>query len=307
MNVERAALAAAVIAGLGLGLTVGLREHRQDHREATRDSVEFSLPDGYESAELSLARLAGTLRIADAVAFAPTRGHPGQTAIVGVTPPGTLQLIKKPAVAGLAIAEAPQLVLIGSAVAVRVPGETVAEDGKRWQVILYVVAGAKRDVTLACASQQTDRVDDSCERLATTLRIPGSFGAVPETNTLREYRAELEARVRGYERGVAGLRENLAHARTPQLQASEAGGLAAISTRTARQLASLPPDPLAAGPQRALAAALNALAGTYARLRRAAADSDRARYARARAAIGRGVRVVRARERAAWRVANLGP
>jgi hypothetical protein len=294
----------AVITGVGLGLSA----QPEPKSDTTRDGVRFTVPHGYAPAELSIDRLAGALGIADALAYAPAPGQPGQTAIIGVTLPGGLQLTRGQPITGLSLSGHSELVLLGSDIAVRGRGSAVDENHTRWHVTVYVVAGAQRDITLACASQDAIlSEEDACDRLATTLRIPAGFGAVPEAPTLRAYREQFEANTRAHEHGVAVLRRELAQAHTPQGQAWEARGLAALCVHAARGLAGLPPDPLAIVPQQALATALYTQASAYWRLARAATAENRAEYSRARGAIEREEPAVHARELALGRVTSRGP
>jgi hypothetical protein len=303
VKLDRAALAAAVIAGVGIGVPVGIGDRAHDHSDETRDGIEFEVPPHYKTADLTVDTLAGALSITDARADAPARTQDGATAIVGLLPPGTLVLTRREPVPGL-LSEPPRLVELGPEVAVHLRGSATAEDGSHWRVTMYIVAAKRGDVALACASQAA--VDnDACERIVTTLKIPGSLGALPERKTLREYRERVDTTVSVYERRTTELRRELRRAHTREAQAFEARKLASLCGGTSTNLGSLPPDPLAREAQRTLRAALGAQQRAYSWLAREALRDSRSAYDRARRSVEKTDRDVLAREREVWSVSEL--
>ena len=303
MKLDRAALAAAMIAGVIGGVPIGIGDRAHNHSDETRDGVGFEVPPHYETADLTVDTLAGALSITDARADAPASLQDGATVIVGLLPPGTLALTRRDPVRGL-LSEAPQLVELGPEVAVRLRGSAAAEDGSRWRVIMYVVAADRGDVTLACVSQ-TAEVNEVCERIATTLKIPGSLGTLPERKTLREYREQVNTTISRYKRRAAELRRGLRRAQTREGQAFVADRLASLCGATATSLASLPLDPLAKEAQHRLRAALEAQQRVYSWLAREVARDSRSAYDQARRSVERTDRDILTREREVWSVADL--
>lgn len=304
MKLDRAALAAAMIAGVIGGVPIGIGDRAHNHSDETRDGVVFEVPPHYEPADLTVDTLAGALSITDPRADAPSSQQDGATVIVGLLSPGTLAPTRRYPIRGL-LSEAPQLVELGPEVAVRLRGNATAEDGGRWRVIMYVVAADRGDVTLACVSQ-TAKADEACERIATTLKIPGSLGTLPERNTLREYRRHVDITISRYGRRAAELRRELRRARTREGQVFVVRELTSLCGETATSLASLPRDPLAREAQHRLRAALEAEQRAYSWLAREAAQDSRSAYGPARRSIKKTDRGILASERDVWSVAELG-
>jgi hypothetical protein len=285
---SKVAIIVGWLAFAALGWSIGhdSRGHGPQ-RATTSGGVSFTIPKGYVLSSEPPEAVLEALGIGEPRSYGPTENIGEGAVVVGQGHGQGPELLSSRASANLTHAE-PLLERLGQDnIGVRSTGGLRIVEGDRRvtrDVTVFAVPTAGAVVYVVCLptsrSARTEMLE-TCERLATTIGLPTSFGTSLTVGELNGHTVALEDIVRRYGRERAQMRATLARARSAGTQQAFAGELSALCARSGRSLSGLPYDPLSTPLQTRMLAALALCARAYRELAQARARGDRPAYTQA--------------------------